>query len=162
MPKTPGGMKSPINTPLIGGVNPALKGGLDPRIASGIFSSSGGAGSSMDPDGVNGIGPSIAPNKSPMYIPGMTNMPSRPMLPVSAGMGQMGGVSSPGTRLSANPNNNFILQALGGMSPGFNPNYAGSAGTPISNTAAINSQKIPSMGNMAQSNPSTLDPSYYG
>lgn len=58
----------------------------------------------------------------------------------------------PGTDLSANPNNNFILQALGGQAPGYNPNYDSQVGVPNANTPAINSQTTPAIGSMPQAN----------
>jgi len=57
-----------------------------------------------------------------------------------------------GTDLSANPNNNFMLQALGGQSPGYDPNSSPQVGVPNANTPAINSQTTPSIGNMPQAN----------
>lgn len=112
------------------------------------------------------------------HPPGVGSMPTKPsfgarapFMPSSISKGALPGMSgimtrslgmnpamappktpSPGIDLTANPNNNFILQALGGMSPGYNPNYDSKIGTPISNTAAINSQTTPQVGNMPQTN----------
>ena len=49
----------------------------------------------------------------------------------------------------ANPNNNFMLQALSGAnSTGYNPNQQTNSGVPITNTPSINSQDNPSIGGL--------------
>lgn len=59
------------------------------------------------------------------------------------------GATDPGTSLSSNPNNNFILQAIGAGAPSYNPNYDTQVGVPVSNTPGTNSQTTPGfMGNM--------------
>lgn len=128
MPYLPGMQQSngaPATLPQVQNSNvPGAYGGMAPDMMSKIMS--------MLIPGGQGQGGSTSGGQSP-------SMPSAssPPMPTMPG-GQSG--SSPGTSQVANPNNQFMMSALG-KTPGLNPNiYASKVGTPITNTPSTNMQ----------------------
>mgnify|MGYP001580760706 CR=1 FL=1 len=95
--------------------------------------------------------------------PGMTNPPVSPINPsINQPQPQPQSMTPPiskGAGAISDPNNNFMLNAIGGAdNPGINPNYKSSPTVPITNTPQTNSQDLSIFNNPQKTSPM----SFYG